>query len=639
MTRKILAAAISGIFVLLSPGAGCYQAVAGEIQEVKTVSSEMPLGGGNEAAFTGSSDGRSQAEGFLDGAAYQTDGSANSADLDEETLGIQQSAGAVTETSAGAAQGAVWINRVKQNVANLPNNVRTAHGNAVAWVHNAVDTYRRGLPLVLNFDGLSPHGHQLAFAAAGDARTTSSQPSLKPGNSGWSFAKADKTGSSGKPSAAKLSASRRSIDLSDKIDSLLGITQTLQNFNGDFERRNAAQLRRRMYLLSFSMSLNEPYKVIDMYLLMFRQMEKSYLIIRGGDEKVAQLGAEVKAGRLSAKAAGEQMAKVTADPKRQKALDYFGINYHEYFLVRSYLEQARDHNRLAHTYDVGGHDPTAAQPGISSAVKDSAKPAFNSPASVATLILNRLDLPDGAGYLQDSGLPQFKGSAEKDAFALANFRQLFGIHPEIRYAGIKSDLAQEIWATTKYFALAEPVLDLVKNLIYRLPASVRTPVSAVMGIAYDEHVRDKFLPDIERVSRSPVTGDASLPFPRLTLLRDLNAKNGQNNLMLVTFARLVEYRGVWTDLKLQIKAGQAAQDDNMIKKDSSYAKFLSDMDAAETQANKLGPISLLYDQRPIDKASKFIYAAAVLAFYFHTHPAVVHQMTSSLQGIFHSLGL
>lgn len=353
----------------------------------------------------------------------------------------------------------------------------------------------------------------------------------------------------------------------------------LREDNGQIERRNVAENRKREAQLSIHIQRGEQNAAIDLYRTIFRSVEYSYLRVKQIRMELATLAPlSVEDMELGSKIHDQIFFLVQ---EQRDLLKQFGENYAEYIRARQKLERMIQEAE-ARVTQVADLEHQAAETSTSATKADLERYAKN-----ARSVLESLQLKSLLPAVPESGL-------RRRAITTRELHGFFKSEPDAIIAHLESDLREE--ERVRRWAAIYPVLEVFRSAVYRLPTWAVRPTSLALGLSYNHYVREKYFPDIERLLRYHSNGRYTLPqlYDELTKINAKYATVRQDE-MLVTFERVKEATELWHLLKAEAKA-RAALPDQII-----YTNFHERILKAEERAVKFGDLPLYFEGSVVDK--------------------------------------
>lgn len=387
------------------------------------------------------------------------------------------------------------------------------------------------------------------------------------------------------------------IQFLNEVTALENGVRRFGQVTGGYERATIVEARQRKQLLRLHLSLEEKTQAAELYRPLFRQVEMGYMVIKNHTQTLARISRTEKSREKNK----EQIEQLKTE--LQEAYRQFGEGYGEYKEIRLLLEVLGDRQ--------------ASEGQELSRVEKSER-------SSARFILASIGIkPDLASRM---------GNVDSGSWVrptLAEITDVFRQHPEVLIAKLKRDRKEERTLAVRVAVLSYPLFNFLKLLIFKLPPKIRGPVSTVLSLSYNTHLRDRYLDPIDRV----VTVKDQ-PELQLDLLRELNSRSDVKDEMLVTFARLTFLNGDWVALR---QVADAKGTDNAV-----YRDFAERMKKAEEQALKDGEMPLHYEATTAQKLLTVLSSTVTAATAYH-FPEILATSADTLstvgEVVRHALGM
>lgn len=376
------------------------------------------------------------------------------------------------------------------------------------------------------------------------------------------------------------------------VDEIADINKKIENYrriNGGTDSARVLAARRRIQLLRVQISMGQGSAGVNQFRMLFHNVEFSYWKIKRNSEVIQK--------QIDQGLAQSELVKILR-AENEKMYVAFGESYGEYKAVRDFLENQLGKNPdLDSTSDVG-------QQG-------------NDKSKTAHYIYKNLGIHNLHLMLPDLKLPEKRVS-------MSEISHFFQTSPEALLAKLRADRKAEKVLAIRMAVLNYPLFNFLKAGLYKLPMSVRGPVSKVLGIAYDAHVRDRYIDYIEQVVS--VRGQKQV---QVDLLRELNSQSDAKDEMLVTFARVTNHTEVWSEVRENVRA--------LSETSSIYKEFSVRMEEAESSALKLGDISLFHKPSTVQNLLAVTNLASTL-WVVYNWPMITqhsHSLFEYIRVLFH----
>lgn len=352
----------------------------------------------------------------------------------------------------------------------------------------------------------------------------------------------------------------------------------LREQNGQIERKNVAEARKKEAQLAIHLQRGEKNAAIDLYRTTFRAVEFGYIRVKqirvemqkleNSQTDDPELGREIETQHF-----------LLAQEQRLR-LKEFGTNYSEYIRARQKLERLIDEAKSIVSKDADTENGADTYHMLQIAERE--KFARN-----AELVLSSLQIRSLLEAAPEAELPQ-------TVLTVQEIHEFFKQEAEAIEAHLTSDLTEE--ERIRRWAVIYPMLEAFRSVVYRLPTWAVSPTSLALGLSYNHYVREKYFPDVERLLRYRTNPDHNIEnlYEELTRINAQYASVRQDD-FLVTLARVKDATKLWIELKQESKRLSDASEEAI------YDQFYERMLEAEKRALKMGDLPLYFEGSPVDK--------------------------------------
>lgn len=357
------------------------------------------------------------------------------------------------------------------------------------------------------------------------------------------------------------------IDLQHFYESAVRFMQ--KHVTGSSVRSSVARERSRRMNMTYFLNAGKSNEAIDIYRRLFDDVELSYWVIKNSREQLETLPAD-------------SPLRFKLQRRIIRSNFRFAQNYGEYIGVRSYLEKM-------------------SEPGA-------AHPQFVEAAQKTLRALGVHKFSDVNPDFASLRIPE-------ERVQLAEVKALFRSSAHYTRLKLYSDFKSEIASALRYFFSAEVIVGRIEAVLNKFPPATSDALKKVTLLARSAQMRQRTLPQLVEIE-----GSGSNVRVRLDMLRQKNTLT-QNDELVVTYARTVEFTDGFNELKAEAKR-LAEQPDNTIAK-----AFYDRMLAAEERASKMPDISLFEHASNIDVVLTLVQCGIIIKV---AGPQVFHSTTEFL---------